>query len=225
MASTLTTRDQAVQREWEALRTRGLTGARALPTTPASINESDRSFGCVATTETPARMIDWETFRYIDEVLVAKGGEIPGDHVVLLRNHQRSDPADDVYGSAREWKLEDSKLWSCRCFMSDPSDAMDPVERAWTRVKGGHLRAVSIGYQVFEFEDIEPGQKKRVDGRFWTAGERVLRICTRWQVHELSLTPVGADSKALIRSKDHAPEPIVTGFRTSSPQPKGSYFR
>lgn len=210
--------------EWEALRSRGITGTRVLPPTPSSIRESDRSFGCVATTETPARMIDWEAYAYIDEILIARGGSIPGDHVPLLRNHQRFDPADDIYGSAREWKLEDEIQWGCRCFMAEPSDPQDPVNRAWTRVKGGHLRGVSIGYEVQAFTDIPPGEKKKVGDRYFTAGPRRLRVSTEWVVHELSLTPIGADKKALIRSKGMAP-PVVTGFRAALPPSQGSYFR
>lgn len=217
--------DQSIAQEWESLRSRGITGTRVLPPTPASIRESDRSFGCVASTETPARMIDWETYSYIDEILVARGGSIPGDHVPLLRNHQRWDPADDVYGSAREWKLEDDAQWACRCFMSEPSDPQDPVNRAWTRVKGGHLRGVSIGYSVVAYTDIPAGEKKKVGDRYFTAGpQRRLRVSTEWVVYELSLTPIGADKKALVRSMGSTP-PVITGFRTSRPQPEGSYFR
>lgn len=214
-----------VQSVWDSLRSRGNTGARALSTRPSSIIEADRSFQAVAATENPARMIDWANMRYIDEVLVASGGRIENDYAPLLRNHQRYDPADDVYGSAREWALEADTQWLCRCFMSKPSDPSDPVERAWTRVLGGHLRAVSVGYEVLKFEDVPPGERKKVAGRFWTAGERVLRVSTEWVIHELSLTPIGADSKALIRSKDIDALPVVTGFRTAAPQPKGSYFR
>lgn len=218
------TLEQLALQEWESLRSRGITGTRVLPPTPSSVRESDRSFACVASTETPARMIDWESYSYIDEILVARGGSVPNDHVPLLRNHQRFDPADDIYGSAREWKLEDEMQWACRCYMSEASDAQDPVNRAWTRVKGGHLRGVSIGYEVLEFTDIQPGEKKKVGERFFTAGKLRLRISTAWTVHELSLTPIGADKKALIRSKGIT-TPVVTGFRYALPTSKGSYFR
>ena len=218
----LSDRDRAL---WDGLRTRGVTGVRELPVTPASVREADRSFGCVASTETPAEMIDWETYSVIDEILLARGGEFP-EQVPLLRNHQRFDPADDVYGSAREWALElEATQWACRGYMSEPSDPADPVVRAWTRVKGGHLRAVSIGYRVYEFEDIEPGQRKKVAGRFFTAGARRLRVATRWRGHELSLTPIGADPKALIRSKGQGAAPVVTGFRVDRPTTARGFFR
>jgi hypothetical protein len=219
--------DDDVRKEWDSLRSRGNTGTRAAAAAgPASIRDSDRSFVAVATTETPARMIDWERMAYIDEVLLAAGGSVPGDHVPLLRNHRRYEPADDIYGSAREWKLEaDLNQWACRCFMSDPSDPEDPVVRAWTRVRGGHLRGVSIGYEVLAFEDVPPGEKKKVAGRFWTAGQRVLRVSTEWVVHELSLTPIGADKKALVRSKGGDGIPVFTGFRTSQPELPRSFFR
>jgi hypothetical protein len=214
------------RQQWDALRSRGLTGARVLPkNAPVSIRESDRSFLCVATSEAPTPMRDWATYTLVDEILLAKGGKIPGDHVPLLRNHYRNDPADDIYGSAREWNLENEIQWACRCFMSEPSDERDPVIRAWTRILGGHLRRVSIGYEVLGFEDIQPGEKKKVAGRFFTAGARVLRVSTEWTIHELSLTPIGADPNALIRSKGGDPPPVITGFRKSLPDTFRSYFR
>jgi hypothetical protein len=218
--------DQSVVKEWESLRSRGITGTRELPSmAPSSLRESDRSFLCVASTETPAVMVDWEAGRYIDEILIASGGSIPNDHVPLLRNHRRFDPSDDIYGSAREWKLEDQLQWVCRCFISEASDPQDPVNRAWTRVKGGHLRGVSVGYQVLAYTDIPAGEKKKVGDRYFTAKpERRLRVSTEWVVHELSLTPIGADKKALTRSKGMAP-PVVTGFRAALPPIQGSYFR
>ena len=213
--------------EWETLWSRGLTGARALPATaPSTIRESDRSFEAVATTETPARMVDWQAYEFIDEILLARGGSVPNNHVPLLRNHMRFDPADDVYGSAREWRLEEAaNQWVARCFMATPSGDQDPVQRAWMRVRDGHLRGVSVGYEVLAFEDIPAGERKKVAGRFWTAGKRRLRISTEWVVHELSLTPIGADKKALTRSTGAAPPPVVTGFRPPLPTEKGSYFR
>jgi hypothetical protein len=212
------------QNEWDALRTRGLTGTRALPMAPESIREADRSFGCVASTETPARMIDYETYTFVDEVLLARGGEFP-DTVPLLRNHRRFE-LEDVIGSAREWRLEaDANQWAARGYIATPANERDGVDVYWSRVKDGHLRAVSIGYEVYEFEDIEPGQRKKVAGRFWTAGVRRLRISTKWRGHELSLTPIGADSKALIRSTDQRPAPIANWFRTGGPQLQGDIFR
>jgi hypothetical protein len=85
-------------------------------------------------------------------------------------------------------------------------------------VADGHIRAVSIGYHVPDggFVDIQPGQRAEVAGRTFEAAGRTLRISTEWRVHELSLTPIGADEFALIRSKHnpkHPSNPLKGIFR------------
>lgn len=208
--------------EWENLRSRGMDGARAQSVLPASIRDNDRSFECVATTEIPALMWDWERYERIDEILVAAGGEIPPS-IVLLRNHNRSDLID-IVGSAREFRLEENKQWACRSYLAEQVDAAQQTNAYWSLIKGGHLRAVSIGYSVLDYVDIAAGEKKLVGGRYYTAKARRLRVSTAWKAHELSLTPIGADEAALIRSTGPAAVP-VNGFRVSDPKPKRDYFR
>jgi hypothetical protein len=195
----------------EAMLSRGLS-ARDVEVRSSSIVVADRSFEAVVSTEEPAQIVDWRAYEVIDEVLVARGGVFP-PVAVLLDSHFRS-RCRDVIGSAREFKLEEDVRWAARGFVAEPAFPGDEVELIWSRIKGGHLRAVSIGYEVLEFTDIEPGQKKLVGSKYYTAKERRLRISTKWRCHELSTTPIGADSMALIRS-----------HQGNSAQPKRSYFR
>jgi len=194
----------------EIMRERGIT-TRAMALRSDSINEQERSFEAVATTEQRALVIDWERYEIIEEILVARGGSFP-EHTPLLENHQRYSTLD-VIGSALDYRLSVDK-WLVRGIVAVPVGDNDPVERVWQRVKDRHVRAVSIGYIVDEKTDIPPGKRMSVDGKTYQAGERLLRISTRWHGHELSLTPIGADSMALIRSQ--------TGH--ARPQ-KRSYFR
>lgn len=170
---------------------------RELPLRNDSINESERSFEAVATTEAVAQVIDWQRYEVIDEVLLARGGSFP-DHTPLLPNHMRYSILD-VIGSAVDYRRK-SDHWLVRGIVAEPVGDNDEVEKIWQRVKARHIRAVSIGYIVEESTDIPPGKRATIDGRVWQARERVLRISTRWHGHELSLTPIGADSFALIRS-------------------------
>jgi hypothetical protein len=172
--------------------------AREMPLRTDSINVEARSFEAVAATETIAQIVDWELYEIIDEILVARGGSFP-EHTPLLENHQRWSTLD-VIGSAVDYRRQ-SDIWLVRGIRAEPEGESDPVERIWRRVKDRHVRAVSIGYRVGEKTDIPPGKRMTVDGRTYQARERLLRISTRWSGHELSLTPIGADSAALIRSQ------------------------
>ena len=171
---------------------------RTLTLRADSINEAERSFEAVVATETPAQVFDMRSFEVIDEILVAEGGQFP-ERTPLLPNHRRFDVLD-VIGSARQFR-RDGTRWLGRGFVAEPFDNADEVNVIWKRVKDGHIRAVSIGYQVLEFVDIPARQSEVIRGRKYDAGDRTLRVTTKWQVHELSLTPIGADSEALIRNQ------------------------
>ena len=172
--------------------------AREMPLRTDSINVETRSFEAVAATETIAQVVDWERYEVIDEILVARGGSFP-EHTPLLENHQRFSTLD-VIGSAVDYRRQND-IWLVRGIVAEPEGEGDPVERIWRRVKDRHVRAVSIGYRVFDKVDIPPGKRHTVDGKTYQARERLLRISTRWSGHELSLTPIGADSATLIRSQ------------------------
>lgn len=195
----------------EQLQTRDLT-CRELTLRAESVDEEARSFEAVVATETPAMVFDFRTFEVIEETLVAEGGVFPRS-AVLLDDHNRFSGSESVIGSATAFRREGNQ-WIGRGVVANPADDTDPVRRIWQRLKEGHLRAVSIGYQVRNFVDIPAGKKQTVGGRTYEAGERTLRVTTEWRVHELSLTPIGADSAALIRSDKGA----------ARRNPKRSYF-
>jgi hypothetical protein len=180
----------------EFMSARGLS-LREMPVRGSSIVEADRSFEAVVSTEQVAQVIDWRRYEIIDEILMSRGGVFP-ESIPLLDSHQRY-RSRDVIGSAQDFRLDGDK-WVGRGFVAKAATADDDVEIIWARIRDKHLRAVSIGYEVLENTDIDPGQKKLVAGRYFTAKERRLRITTAWRTHELSTTPIGADSMALIRS-------------------------
>lgn len=173
---------------------------RELQLRAASIDEQARSFEATVATETPAFVFDWRNYEVIEEVLRAEGGRFP-EWMPLLNDHRRYG-ADSVIGSAIDFRRTGDR-WGGRGVVAEPGDAEDPVNRIWSRLKGRHIRAVSIGYVVRNYVDIPAGQKQRVAGKLYEANETRLRISTEWEVHELSLTPIGADSEALIRSARH----------------------
>jgi hypothetical protein len=182
---------------WEDLQNRGLV-ARELELRSANINVEERSFEAVVSTEQRVLVFDRRRYEIIEEILISRGGEFP-DQMPLLPNHRMYDVLD-VIGSARGFQLRDDK-WHGRGYVAAPANERDnEVEAIWARVRDGHVRAVSVGYVPLEFTDIAPNSRGSVGGKTYQAGERTLRITTRWRPHELSLTPVGADSLAQIRS-------------------------
>ena len=72
----------------------------------------------------------------------------------------------------------------------------DAVGDIWRDIEAGHIRAVSIGYQVHRFEVSKPAKD--------SGGARELWRAVDWTPFEISAVPVGADAAAGFR----ATEPI-----------------
>lgn len=167
-----------------------------------SVDEQERSVEAVLSTDTIASVFDFSTYRMIDEILLPDGAE-HGQQVPLLESHMRYSTGD-VLGSIRNIRVEDGKLVG-RLFFAEGDDA---AEKAWNKVRQGHITDVSIGYRAIdgEYTDIKPNTTQRVYGKEYTAGERTLRITRRYKVKEGSLVAIGADEAAKIRSEQD-PQP------------------
>lgn len=168
--------------------------ARGLAIRAQSYNAAERSFEAVVATETRAEVFDFRTYEVIEEILLAEGGEFP-DRCPLLDSHNRAQ-SRDVIGSATAFRREGRNWLGRGIFASDDAE----VDRIAARVRDGHIRDVSIGYEVLAFVTIPARTTQEVNGRPYTAGDRTLRITTRWRVSELSVTPIGADQQAKIRN-------------------------
>lgn len=193
-----------------ALQHRDIT-TRELSVRANSYNAETRSFEAVVATETPAEVMDWRTWETVDEILVAEGGEFP-ERCPLLDSHNRW-TSRDVIGSARNFRREGREWVGRGYFAADDPD----VERIASRVRDGHITDVSIGYEVLASVDIPARTTQEINGRPFTAGERTLRITTRWRVRELSTTPIGADAQAKIR--DHSRR-VAPNYRSSAMNPR-----
>lgn len=172
---------------------------RSLSLRSESVNEENRTFEAVVATESPVVVYDNRSHRIIEEVLVASGGEFP-DRIVMLDDHQRWSGVNSVIGSAHSFRRQGDR-WIGVGQVGRGVEGNPYREQLWQDVLDGHIRAVSIGYRVSNYVDIPAGQKQRIEGKVYEAGEETLRISTKWRAHELSLTPIGADSEALIRSQ------------------------
>lgn len=173
---------------------------RAFPLEPKTYSEEEHSVEAVLTTEDPAAVWDWER-GIVNEVLLMSGllGAKSGTILPLLDSHQRG-RSDDQIGSTEIREIKDGKIIGLRRFsMANPRAAV--IEGM---VREGHLRDGSIGYRVDKADWIEEGRNKKIRGRDF-AGP--LKVVTAWRLLEDSVTPIGADPKAKVRSEaPSAPE-------------------
>lgn len=158
-----------------------------------------RSVKAIITTDRIVRVYDWTNYRIIDEVLRTDGAVLPGQ-VSLLDTHQRWS-IENMCGSVRELAAEKSTTVGRIYFAKE----IELAEKAWKLVSQGHLRDVSAGYNVRDGVDIPAGQSAIVAGVKYQARDRILRIALRWQLREVSLTPVGADEATKIRGLNPVP--------------------
>lgn len=176
---------------------------RAVQVRAASINEEERSVEAVLSTDTRATVFDWQRYEPIEEVLLPDGARFDAQ-VVFLENHNRFS-VDDVLGSIRSIRVEGNQVIG-RLFFAAGDERAD---RAWNKVRQGHLTDVSIGYRAEQFTDIDPNTTRVVNGKSYTAGPRRLRVTTAYRIREGSLVPIGADQAAKIRA-DAGLAPLVT---------------
>ena len=188
---------------------------RAAPVEPESLDAETRSVEAVLATESRVRVLDLSSWRVIEEILVMRGCR-HADQVPLLDSHNRWSVQDQL-GSVRGMEVG-SDLRGRLHFSSDADS-----ERAWIKVREGHLKDVSIGYRVANGVTIEPGKSAKVNGRNYTASPKLpLRIALEWEVREASVTPIGADGAAGIR--DDVPGPGRNRATTPSREERAMTF-
>ena len=158
-------------------------------TSPSTLDDEGRTVQAVLATDDPVRIYDARRGP-IDEVLLMSGATVPAQ-VPLLNSHARG-RVQDVLGSVTDIEAEGRALVGRLRFSATAS-------QAWNLVKEGHLTDVSVGYTVERSEWIPAGESREYEGRT-IAGP--VQIATAWQLRELSLTPIGADAQAKIRSKE-----------------------
>ena len=160
---------------------------------PKTINEKTRSCRAVIATEDPVPVWDQERWDITNEVLISTGVVIPqAGQVPLLDAHNRG-TIRDICGSARDAVTASGGVEADIYFSRTPEG-----ERAFENVKSGHLTDLSVGYKVLESTWIPAGKSELIEGRTF---EGPVRVTTKWGLKEVSLTPIGADANAKIRSE------------------------
>ena len=170
---------------------------RSMQVRADTLDEQNRSVGIVLSTEAAVEVYDWRRGEVIEEILLADGVELPRQ-VPLLNTHSRWD-LDDVLGSVREIEREQVDGLAALTGRAFYAEGDPDAERAWNKVRQGHLTDVSVGYRVTAYTDIEPNGKAVINGREHTAGRLRRRVAYQWKLREVSAVPIGADENAKTR--------------------------
>jgi hypothetical protein len=165
---------------------------RTAAITPASLDEERRTVRATLGTDAPCISICVRTGRPVLEVYLMDGME-PVDQVPLCDTHKR-DSIDRVKGSVREIEAKAGQFEGVLC--------IDETEQqAWSKVKNRHVTDVSAGFQPIATQVIKAGETATVNGRKFTApADRDLEVHAKWRLREVSLTPIGSDKRAKIRT-------------------------
>lgn len=173
---------------------------RAAAAQPATLDETARSVRAIAASEKPAAVFDWDRYDVVDEVLLMAGAILPeSGRVPLLDSHQRGS-VSDILGSAGGFRAGASGPFAALEADVALGDT-DAGRQALALIRDGHLTDLSVGYEPVESMWIPAGQKQLIAGREY-AGP--VKVTTRWILKELSLTPIGADDLAKMRSQGGA---------------------
>ena len=159
-----------------------------------TLNTADRSIDYVMTTENPVSVFDWKRWEVIEEVLLMDGLIDMPAQVPLLDSHNYGSTKHQ-YGSTDNIRIEDNLLIGRAVYSANKN-----ADEAFTLVREGHLKTVSIGYAVFTAIYLETDQTEIINGREF---EGPLKVVTKWQLKELSNTTMPADENAVARSQSH----------------------
>ena len=157
---------------------------------PSSVNEEERSFEMVFTTDSPVTVHRFKGFsiEVFREILDMKEGSVVLKRLLSgapLLNSHRSWGLSDQVGVVETAFISGGDLVG-RVRLSKRKD----VDWIWTDVRDGILRNASIGYRVYKYKDETPKGAKM----------KTLRA-TLWEPLEVSLVTIPADADAGLKSK------------------------
>jgi phage head maturation protease len=170
---------------------------------PASYDETTGSVEVCWSTGADVRRYDWcEEVYYIERLdLAGANMERLQAGAPLLLDHWRD--SMNVVGSVEPGSVRIENGRGLCTLRFDRSSELG--QQAEAKVKGGHLRFVSIGYSVQTWE--RQGAP---------AGGEVVHIARAWQPFEISLVPVPADAGAGTRAAPEAPGDSTTTTRATA---------
>ena len=154
------------------------------------------AFRWILTTEQPATVFDWDRWDFVSEVLLIDGMNVPSiKQVPLLDSHSRS-TVDDVLGSVNDF--QQTRAGGFIALDGSVNFAADEKsQRTSQKVLDGHITDGSVGYHVSNAVWIPEGMEAAVKVRMFTGP---LKVSYASELREFSITPIGADTLAKVRS-------------------------
>jgi hypothetical protein len=157
----------------------------------STYDEKTRSIEGVLSTEAPVAVWDWNRYEVVNEVLLMDG-MTHSEQIPLLDSHNRASVKDQL-GSIKNIRVDSGRLLG-RLFFASTTDAED----ALTKAREGHLTDISIGYTPQNVYVPAGETYTHTDGRSFVGP---VNVSLKTVVREGSLTPIGADSYAKLRSE------------------------
>jgi hypothetical protein len=157
---------------------------------PKSFNEEERTVEMVWTAGAKVRRRDWEQGEFDEELVVSEEtidmSRLGSGAAPLLEAHNTFELRNVIGVVEEAWiaRGRHGMEGRARVRFSKRAD-VDPILQD---VRDGIIRNVSVGYRVSEWQ-----RKDRKD-------DVPLMRATRWEPHELSLVPIGADGAAQVRT-------------------------
>lgn len=158
----------------------------------------------VIASDSPVERWDEDRGEQVKEILLMDGVEFRGEQrqLPIVDSHDRS-TVRNVLGSVRDIKIEDNALVGRAVFASD-----EDSQRAFSKLKEGHLTDFSVTATPKEIKKIPRGQTVKVNGHTL---EGPVDLVTRWMVTDASLVGVGADVNSRVRTIRRALKSLKRG--------------
>jgi hypothetical protein len=180
--------------------------------TPSTLDEEHRSVGIIVTSTNPVTEYDYRTDSYMPTVILPEGVQLPeNSQAPLIDSHMRG-TVDNQLGSVRDFQVVGDELHAIAHYASDSKS-----DRTFGLVKEGHLTDYSIGCRTLAAEYLKEGESAQYHGRTL---EGPLKVITESSLIEVSVTPVGADSKSKNRSAAEIAEDKQSTEAHSSEEPR-----
>lgn len=150
----------------------------------------------VLATEHPVESFDWKTYEFWPEILLMDGVVIPAiNQVPLLDNHYR-DSVKNQLGSVNDFqKISVGEFTGLDGLVRFAADKLSQDTKQ--KVLDGHLTDGSVGYITDYAVYIEDNTEAKIKG---VAYQGPLKVVYSWRLPEFSLTPIGADVFAKIKT-------------------------
>lgn len=157
-----------------------------------SVNEEARTVDVIFSTGADVSRYDfWTGKRYIERLALKPSNVRLGrlnEGAPVLNTHSSYDISNVLGTVVDKSATVDGKMGTATLKFAEGDDESD---RAWSKVRQGVVRNVSVGYRVYKFSE-EKGKEN----------ELPVRTAIDWEPFEISLVPMGADPGARVRNVD-----------------------